>query len=130
MDKELGFAKRVVLKIGPEHLLVNIVKILDEEKRERIFPHNTSISLSKNVITYQVPFNDMATAIGLDMKKIDFAIPESFFDEYYELFGEKPKVVWDYNDNLFGKPLFYSEVLEKYKALLIEKLMEYPNAFV
>lgn len=130
MVEELGFAKRVVLKVGPEQLLISVIKILDQEKGDRIFPSNKSIYLSKDVITYQVPFEDMAKAIDLDMKKIDYAIPESFFDEYYQLFGEKPRVVWSYIDNLFGKPLFYNEVLEKYKALIIEKVMENPNAFV
>lgn len=130
MVKELGFAKTALLKVGPEQLLISVVKILDEEKKDKIFPSNRSISLSKNIITYNQTFENMAKAIGLDMKKIDYAIPQSYFDEYYELFEEKPRVVWDYNDNYFGKPLFYDEVLERYKSLVKEKLMENPNAFV
>jgi hypothetical protein len=130
MAEELGYAKRVVFKIGYEGLLINVIKVLDKEKCAKIFPKDKSIYLSETIITYQQPFDLMAKAIGLDTRKIDFAIPESFFDDYYQLFGEKPRIVWSYIDNLFGKPLFYNEVLEKYKALVIEKIMENPDAFI
>lgn len=84
------------------------------------------IKLGKGVFV-SATLSEAIRVCGLNEYKIDFAIPQQYFDNYIKVFGEPPKLMWDYNTNFFGYPLFREEVIERFKSIVRIRLMEHEN---
>ena len=55
-------------------------------------------------------------AAGVDIGKIDYAVPQEWHDKYRNTLGQ---AVWSYEDNsLMGFPIFYDEAWLRIKAQL------------
>jgi hypothetical protein len=53
------------------------------------------------------------------VKTFDYAVPQTWADDLYFSKGKPlPRVVWCYDDSLFGYPLYFTEVLAKFNTLL------------
>lgn len=61
--------------------------------------------------------DSLLRAAGHDPVKIDYAVPQPWFEEYKQKVGEYPKAYWTYEkDGAFGEPLFYSTIRSQVRA--------------
>lgn len=86
----------------------------------------SSLHISKLVyISPRPTMDDMLKTIGINPKNVDYATPQDWYEEYFNIFGEVPKAVWNYNnDPIFGQPLFHDEICQRFISVIRLKLME------
>lgn len=46
-----------------------------------------------------------------DLKTFDYAMPQSFYNAYYDRYKEVPRGVWSYDQNWFGEYVSLAEIL-------------------
>ena len=87
---------------------------LDNKETIDLIDCREHVELEKGLfLPANITNGDLVKLAGLDPRKIDFAVPENWMDEYHKEHGYYPKAVWNYtNVPAFGEPLFYSDILK------------------
>lgn len=68
---------------------------------------------------------------GRDVGRIDLAVPQSWWDEYYRIHGTKPRACWSYEQDRYGgRPLMWDEVREQVRAKIAVQVKRMINQAV
>jgi len=103
-------------------VVIKVYRFVSEDSYD-IYLNSGCIQLGKGVFV-SATLDQAITVCGLDPKKIDYAIPQPYFDKYYKIFGDNPMLMWDYNKNFFGSPLFKAEIIERFKSIVKIEILE------
>jgi hypothetical protein len=61
---------------------------------------------------------------GHDVTKIDYAVPQPWWDEYRAKYGKPPMACWSYETgSIFGNPLFFSDVHNEIRRFVSKALI-------
>jgi hypothetical protein len=95
-------------------------QLLDVYKDKEHFP---KCYLELNVLQFYAYWKDCNEAkswleiAGRDLTKIDYAVPQPWFDHYLELHKVSPRACWSYErDRFSGQALMWDEVVEQVRA--------------
>jgi len=105
-----------------------LIEIYEEEDK---FPERYLRLEVLQFYAYWDTFDDPRTWLeigGHDPSKIDFAVPQPWFERYYDLHKEKPRACWTYEkDQWEGQPLFLEQVREDARVQIAVKLKRMIN---
>jgi hypothetical protein len=110
-----------------EELVVNGIRIYvtDYRRFKDEIPEGWRILARTNIAYYMPDGREMLIAGGYDASKIDFAVPQSWWEEQKRKTGEAPRACWSYEDgSIFGKPLPWSDVVWRLERALYEAWIE------
>lgn len=68
-------------------------------------------------------FDSILIACGHNINKIDRAVPSTWSNDYYKRNLKYPSALWSYENSIMGEPLFVSDVLANFRALVRERLL-------
>lgn len=76
-------------------------------------------------VWYDAPhkLDDLLIATGHDFNKIDWAVPQDWWNKYYEQHNAAPWACWSYENNaIFGEPLFINTLYEELEYKITEAI--------
>jgi hypothetical protein len=79
--------------------------------------------LGCGLIMSMPPITDVLMKAVMPGVTYDYAVPQPWFDKYYDDHGEPPRAIWVYDDRtpLFGRPVFIAELEKKYKRMVLNE---------
>lgn len=70
--------------------------------------------------TQNLDKKDLLQMAGIDDTKVDYAVPQAWFDQHVDEIRQRGGAVWNYSENNFGQPLWMDDVRAEAMFNLIE----------
>lgn len=86
--------------------------------------------LGCGLIMSMPPITDVLVRAVMPDVTYDYAVPQSWFDQYFKEHGEPPRAIWVYDNEspVFGRPVFIADLEAKYKRMVLRECSRWMEA--